>query len=107
MKYVKANEMSVRRDVRLKELHRCALPDEVFEVTDERYIFLSGKNPLNCTFVTLATDEDIYKYNVRIGKIVEEVKEEEVVEVTITQEDAPAPKRSKRGKGKKVAQEVQ
>jgi hypothetical protein len=40
-----ATDVSKRYNLRLKELHRVANPGEIFEVTEDRFVYLNGNNP--------------------------------------------------------------
>lgn len=55
---VKATDMSMRLNIRIKELHRIASPGEEFDVSPMRYEILSGKNAYKAVFVTLVTDKN-------------------------------------------------
>ncbi len=40
-----ATDVSKRYNLRLKELHRVANPGEIFEVTEDRFVYLNGNTP--------------------------------------------------------------
>ena len=56
MKLVRATKNSKIKRIRIRELGRIANEGETFEVTDERYTILSGKNSFRVPFVTLVKD---------------------------------------------------
>lgn len=70
MKRVKATKESMISGIKIQELGRVAAPGEIFDVSDMRFVTLSGRNMYHKVFVTLV--EDLNK--------VEDIKEEEVVE---------------------------
>ena len=70
MKRVKATKESMISGIKIPELGRVAAPGEIFDVSDMRFVTLSGRNMYHKVFVTLV--EDLNK--------VEDIKEEEVVE---------------------------
>lgn len=46
-----ATDESLNKNIQIAELKRIANPGEVFEVTDERFIVLNGKNAYGIKFV--------------------------------------------------------
>lgn len=53
MKHVIATNASAITGIKIKELGRIAYPGEEFDVSDSRYVTLSGKNPYHKVFVIL------------------------------------------------------
>lgn len=68
MKRVKATKESMISGIKIQELGRVAAPGEIFDVSDMRFVTLSGRNMYHKVFVTLV--EDLNK--------VEDIKEEVV-----------------------------
>ena len=68
MKRVKATKESMISGIKIQELGRVAAPGEIFDVSDMRFVTLSGRNMYHKVFVTLV--EDLNK--------VEDIKEEAV-----------------------------
>lgn len=56
---VQATDVSKRFKLKIKELGRIAEPDEVFEVTRDRFVVLSGSNPYRAVFVKRYVDPSI------------------------------------------------
>lgn len=54
MKHVRATSVSSELGIKIKELKRVASPGEEFDVTNSRYVTLSGKNQYHKVFVILA-----------------------------------------------------
>lgn len=48
---VRATDASSRYNIKIRELKRCASPNEIFEVSDSRFVTLSGKNQYHIVFV--------------------------------------------------------
>lgn len=54
---VKATDEYVKRNVRDEELKKIPKKGEIFEVSQERYEVLNGKNPYNVKFVELVEEK--------------------------------------------------
>ena len=59
MKHVRATKVSSELGIGIKELNRVASPGEEFDVSDSRYVTLSGKNMYHKVFVVLAEPEKV------------------------------------------------
>ena len=80
---VRATSASAAIGVRIKEIGRIAYEGEEFEVTDSRYLVLSGQNKYRAVFVVKVTQEEPEYFE-------EQLPEQEVDEVK--------PKRSRKKK---------
>ena len=88
-----ATDVSKRYNLRLKELHRVAQPGEIFEVSDERFVYLNGNNPRGYVVVEWYQEPE----EVKVEEVVEEpvviktpvVDEPDVVEVKTPIIDEP------------------
>ena len=69
MKRVKATKESMISGIKIQELGRVAAPGEIFDVSDMRFVTLSGRNMYHKVFVTLVEDLN------RVEDIKEEVVE--------------------------------
>lgn len=58
MKRVKATRESMMSNIKIKELGRIAAPGEVFDVSNMRYVTLTGRNMYHKVFVSLVEDLD-------------------------------------------------
>ena len=56
MKHVKATNVSSITGIKIKELGRIAMPGEEFDVSDSRYVVLSGNNMYHKVFVILCEE---------------------------------------------------
>ncbi len=98
-----ATDVSRRYNLRLKELHRVANPGEIFEVTEERFVYLNGNNPRGYRVVEWYQEPE----EVKVEPVVEEVEpiveevEPVVVEpvmVEVPMEEKPKKKRTTKKK---------
>lgn len=55
---VKATDASIKYNIRIKELRRCASPGEEFDVSDSRFDTLSGNNHYHVIFVAKCEEEE-------------------------------------------------
>ena len=58
MVHVKATDASIKYNIRIKELRRCASPGEEFDVSDSRFGTLSGNNQYHVIFVVKCEKDD-------------------------------------------------
>lgn len=88
-----ATDVSKKYNLRLKELHRVAQPGEIFEVTDDRFVYLNGNNPKGYVVVEWYQEpEEEIKETKTFDDIVDaldEVAESYNVEVKFKKEDEP------------------
>lgn len=90
---VVATDISKRYKLKIRELGRIANPGEIFEVTRERYLILTGANQYKAVFVKKYVEPEEPK------EVIEEIEEPKIIE-EVKEEPKPAPK--KRGRKKKV-----
>jgi len=95
---VKATNRSIKLQVKLTELGRVAVPGEEFEVTENRYEILSGRNKYHCVFVVPVANK-VEEQHVQEEQVVEPENTElkEIVEVL----EEPVVKSKKRKRAKK------
>lgn len=58
MVHVKATDASIKYNIKIKELRRCASPGEEFDVSESRFETLSGSNQYHVIFVTKCEKEE-------------------------------------------------
>ena len=85
-----ATDVSRRFNLRLKELHRVANPGEVFEVTEDRFVYLNGNNPNGYRVVEWypepeQMDDESRELIKDLIPTEEEVVEEPVVEASVVE----------------------
>ena len=105
-----ATDVSRRYNLRLKELHRVANPGEIFEVTEDRFVYLNGNNPRG--YVVVEWYQEPEEVEVK-APVVEEVVEvpvvEEVVEEVVepVKVEAPVEEKPKKKTTKKKAESTE
>lgn len=79
-----ATDVSKKYNLRLKELHRIANPGEIFETTEDRFVYLNGNNPKGYVVVEWYQEPEIKVMEEMI--MPEEVMPEPVMEEPVIEE---------------------
>lgn len=87
-----ATDVSVKRGLKIKELHRVVQPGEVFEVTTDRFAYLNGNNPLGLLVVEEYIEPELTKEFIR--PLPSESKKEPEVVPSEPVEEKPKKKRA-------------